>query len=577
MDEETDKSLLDELEEDLDDVGMIKRQYMSKILAEDDEFNSSQVPVDTITRREVMDLIENLPKPMIQKPFQPGSSPLEDSNRFLCWNSVGIIRAQNTEDDQGIDVLFHDSEKNIGVNFKNEANYSFGSMSEDVIVVATNGKYGTGPASIHGIDLLESDRDHRDWNIDLPPAEIIQGLAVGSGFVAVATDDQYLRLFTAGGMQSYVFSLHSQILCMTAQDKQLMLIMHSGAGHQDEQNLYMTVYHIDLMKDQIKQTLSEIPVALSKRSPLAWIGFTDEGSPCTFDYREILRLYRHDLGRSWVPLLDMRELTSSALDHYFLIGISEIGQSVRAVKCRRSRYPDFHSETAEVLDLSLPMCEMDLPKGQFEEKHVRLRLAESSLKRLAKVENLKLVAEVAQEANEKLLVNTILQLFAIYLKDEKTELAKNLVYMMPKDHMSKLAEYAWKTGRRQHFIDSLNRTIEERDQSEYELRSSDKDDLISVSSETSVHHFGQDLRRELARKSKPIRPVEEEASLRPIGIEKLSEESHRVKQKLGSLTNQCETLDDSEDEENIAKPAHKKIKTVNYNVFSKKRPKMTTN
>lgn len=457
-------SLIEELEAEdtMDDVGLIKKKFKS-LLPEDEEFNSSQVPVDTITRREVQDLIDSIPKPMLQKPIQPGSSPNDEDNRFLCWNNTGIIRAQSGgEADQCIDVMFHDAEKHCSLNFKNEQNYCFGSMSDDAVVVGSNGKYNTGPSSLHGINLLESDRDQREWNIELPHVELIEALAVGLGFVALATDQRNLRLFTNGGMQSYVLSLPGQILCMAAHDRQLMLIFHNGAGHSDDQNLSMYLYYIDLFTNTVRQTYGNLPVALSKRSPLSWAGFSDEGTPCTYDYSGMLRMFRYDLAKSWVPLLDLRELTSSALDHYFVVGVSELGQAVRAARCKRSRFPDFYTDTTEILNFHLPLCEQDTDRGKLEEEHIRLRLAELSFNRLERMDGISQLAVTSKESNEKLLVNNILRLFAMYLKEDKEELARSLVYMIPKDHMSKLPEFAWKTNRRRYFIESLNRAIEER-------------------------------------------------------------------------------------------------------------------
>lgn len=434
------------------------------MLSDDEEFNSSQVPIDTVTKREVQDLIESIPKPMVQGPLQPGSSPNDETNRFLCWNNSGIIRAQSGNDEQSIDVMFHDTEKHCSINFKNEFNYTFGSMSDDVIVVGSNGKYGTGPSSIHGINLLENNRDKREWEMEMPHVELIEGLAAGSGFVAVVTDQRNLRLFTNGGMQSYMLTLPGQIVCMTAHEQQLMLIYHNGAGHSDDQNLSMFVYHIDIFGNRIRQLHSSVPVALGKRSPLAWAGFSDEGTPCTSDYSGMLRMYREDIGKSWVPLLDLRELTSSALDHYFVVGVSELSQAVRAVRCKRSRYPDLTTETAEVFSFSLPLCETDTDKGKLEEEHVRLRLAELSHERLSQVGY---TGYTSYEINEKLLVNNVLRIFAMYLNEDKEEMARNLVFMMPKNHASKLAEFAWRTNRRQNFIDSLNKAIEEREQRLY--------------------------------------------------------------------------------------------------------------
>lgn len=580
------KDLLDDLEDSMDDVGGIKRQFMSRIIPEDEEFNSSQVPIDTITKREVQDLIESVPKPMVQKPIQPGSTPADEDNRFLCWNNTGIIRAQNSsEDDQSIDVMFHDTEKHSSLNFKNEPNYVFGSLSEDCVAVGSNGKYGTGPSSIHGINLLEANREQREWEIELPHVELIDGLTVGAGFVAVTTDQRNLRLFTNSGMQSYVFTLPGQILCMTAHEKQLMIIYHNGAGHSDDQNLSMFVYYVDLLNSIVRQTYRGVPVALGKRSPLAWAGFSDEGTPCTYDYAGSVRIYRSELGKAWLPILNTKDLTTSALDNYFVVGISELSQVIRAVKCRRSRFPDFSTETSELLSFSLPMCDIETDKGRLEEEHIRLRLAEISYKRMIQMDGFSSMAESANEANEKLLVNTILRLFALYIKEQREEAAKNLVFMIPKAHMSKLPEFAWKINRPQYFIDSLNKAIEEREQLDTELTKVvrvDDDDVQSVTSFTSSHHsFGKDLRRELSssRKTREENKIGTSPSkLKPLPLDKLmtNNVNRIIESDSESPTknvNKRALMSDADEsgDENDVKRA-KKTKSISYNLFSKKRP-----
>lgn len=467
------KRLLDDHDDDLEDVGKIKKKFMSRILNDDEEFNSSQVPVDTITRREVQDMIENIPKPLIQRSLQPGASPQENDNRFLCWNNVGIIRGQFGKDEQCIDVMFHDSEKHSSMNFDNQINYCFGSMSDDAIVVGSNGKYGSGPATIKGINLLEGGRDDREWDIELPHVELIEALVVGRGFVAVATDLRNLRLFTHGGMQSYVLTMPGPILSLAAHEKQLMIIYHNGTGQRDEQNLAMQVDYIDLINNELKPMLTGVGVALGRRAPLSWCGFSDEGTPCTYDHLGMVRMYKQELAEHWVPILDLRELTSSALDNFFVVGISELSQAVRAVRCKRSRYPDFTCEISEAFSFNLPLCELDTERGKLEEEYVRLQLAEVSYSRLTQFKRIGSLARSRSEANEKLLVNNILRLFAFYLKENRLESALNLVYMIPFNYMTKLPEFAWKTKKPTRFIDQLNQAIEDRKDMESELMTAD--------------------------------------------------------------------------------------------------------
>lgn len=481
----------------------------SDMIQNDEEFNSSQVP--EVTENYIQRLIEEIPKPTVQKPIQPGAGlPGKDAKskngksgdadsvqaavdnhhepdsqgRFLCWNNTGIIRAQYGSDDQSVDVMFHDTEKHTSVNFKNEPNYSFGSMSDDVIVLGSNGKWGSGPATLHGINLLEPNPDKREWELNLPYVELIEALAAGQGFVAVATDQRNLRLVTYGGMQSFILTLPGQILCMSAYERQLMIIYHNGAGLPADQNLGMILYNVDLLNVKIDQTLGPTPVGLGKRDQLAWAGFSDEGTPCTYDYQGTLRIYRADLGNSWVPVLNLKELTSSALNNYYVVGLSEFTQKVRAVQCFESRVPPLDTESPQLLDFSLPLCNMDTDKGQLEEEQVRLRMAILSYQRPRQEDIFSRLSQTNKEAKEKALVNTILRLFALYLREDKEELAKNLVFLMPKDHVSKLPEYAWKTKRRQHFIDSLNLAIDER---EHLLSSLDSMSDFSMSKDISTN------------------------------------------------------------------------------------------
>lgn len=463
------KRLLDDLDEDLEDVGKIKKKFMSRILNDDEEFNSSQVPVDTISRREVQDMIENIPKPLFQRSLQPGASPRENDNRFLCWNSVGIIRGQFGKEEQCIDVMFHDSEKHSSINLDNQVNYCFGSMSDDAIVVGSNGKYGSGPATLKGINLLEGGREEREWDIELPHVELIEALAVGRGFVAVATDLRNLRLFTHGGMQSYVLTLPGSVLSLAAHEKQLMIIYHNGTGQRDEQNLAMQVDYIDLINNELKPMITNVGVALSRRAPLSWCGFSDEGTPCTYDHMGMVRMYKQELAEHWIPILDLRELTSSALDHFFVVGLSELSQAVRAVRCKRSRFPDFTCEISESFGFTIPLCELDTDKGKLEEEYVRLQVAEVSYSRLSQFKRIGSLAQSKSDANEKMLVNNILRLFAYYLKENRLETALNLVYMIPFNYMTKLPEFAWKTKKPTRFIDQLNQAIEKRKDMEEEL------------------------------------------------------------------------------------------------------------
>ena len=53
------------------------------------------------------------PEVDLQGPFQPGSTPIHLESRFMVWNSVGIVKSFNSDDENSIDVEFHDASVRI--------------------------------------------------------------------------------------------------------------------------------------------------------------------------------------------------------------------------------------------------------------------------------------------------------------------------------------------------------------------------------------------------------------------------------------------------------------------------------
>lgn len=71
-----------------------------------------------------------------QKPFQSGSTPLHLTHRFMVWNSIGIIRCYNDEQDNAIDVEFHDTSIHHATHLSNTLNYTVADLSHEAILLA---------------------------------------------------------------------------------------------------------------------------------------------------------------------------------------------------------------------------------------------------------------------------------------------------------------------------------------------------------------------------------------------------------------------------------------------------------
>lgn len=65
---------------------------------------------------------------------------------------------------------------------------------------------------------------NKDWAIPLPSKESVTALSLGSGWIAVATNKQMLRVFSLGGMQRDVISIPGVIVGVAGWGSRLAVI-----------------------------------------------------------------------------------------------------------------------------------------------------------------------------------------------------------------------------------------------------------------------------------------------------------------------------------------------------------------
>lgn len=63
----------------------------------------------------------------------------------------------------------------------------------------------------------------------MPEGENATGVSIGTDFVAVATTQRFVRIFTAAGTQRFVFSMNGPLLSMCASDCHFALVRSTGA------------------------------------------------------------------------------------------------------------------------------------------------------------------------------------------------------------------------------------------------------------------------------------------------------------------------------------------------------------
>ena len=131
----------------------------------------------------------------LQRPFQSSSTPAHLAQRFMVWNSVGIIRQYRNDDENSIDIEFHDTSVHHRMHVSNDLEHSIADLSTEAVALASD-EDGT-LVCMH----FASWDNAKEWTITMLKGERITALTLGQGYVVAATDKRQVRLFTIGGLQ----------------------------------------------------------------------------------------------------------------------------------------------------------------------------------------------------------------------------------------------------------------------------------------------------------------------------------------------------------------------------------------
>ncbi len=77
--------------------------------------------------------------PATQPAFQPASTPLNLTERYMKWNNIGLITQFMKENDESIDIEFHNATYHHTIHLKNQYGYTMADMSTEAIVMASPG------------------------------------------------------------------------------------------------------------------------------------------------------------------------------------------------------------------------------------------------------------------------------------------------------------------------------------------------------------------------------------------------------------------------------------------------------
>ncbi|XP_077942026.1 WD repeat and HMG-box DNA-binding protein 1 [Gasterosteus aculeatus] len=381
-----------------------------------------------------------LPTPP-QKAFQPGSTPAHLTHRFMMWNSVGIVRGYNDDQDNAVDVEFHDTAVHHAMHLTNSLGHTMADLSQEAVLLACPGteELASKLQCLH----FSSWDTNKDWMVDLPAGEEARALCLGGGWAAVATSALMLRLFSVGGVQRDVFSLQGNVVCMAGHGEQLLIVYHRAPGFDGDQALGVQLLRLGPRK---RQLIRGEALPLSHRSHLTWLGFTAEGTPCYADSEGAVRMLNRSLGNTWTPVCNTGETCKSRSDHYWVVGVHENPQQLRCIPCKGSRYPPTLPRPAvAILPFKLPMCQTSTEKGLMEEQFLRSVLFENHFGFLSASGYE--VDEEAQTRSQKEQQELLMKMFALSCKLEREFRCVELAELMTHNAVTLAIRYASRSRR----------------------------------------------------------------------------------------------------------------------------------
>uniref|UniRef100_A0A3B4C877 WD repeat and HMG-box DNA-binding protein 1 n=1 Tax=Pygocentrus nattereri TaxID=42514 RepID=A0A3B4C877_PYGNA len=407
-------------------------------LADDDGGSASLRPVVPAVPRPVYE--GPMPTPP-QKAFQPGSTPAHLMHRFMMWNSVGIVRCYNDEQDNAIDVEFHDTAVHHAMHLTNSLDHCVADLSQEAVLLACEGtdELASKLQCLH----FSSWDTNKEWMVDLPKGEDVQALCLGHGWAAVGTSAMLLRIFSIGGVQREIFSLPGPVVCLAGHGEQLLIVYHRGTGFDGDQALGVQLLQLGRKKRQI---IHGEPLPLSRKSYLAWMGFSAEGTPCSVDSEGVVRMLNRSVGNTWTPVCNTRESCKSKSDHYWVVGIHENPQQLRCIPCKGSRFPPTLPRPAvSILPFKLPLCQTSTEKGQMEEQYWRSLLFHNHFSFLSSSGYE--VNEESQRQQEKEQQEALMKMFALSCKLEREFRCVELAEMMTQSVVTLAIRYASRSRR----------------------------------------------------------------------------------------------------------------------------------
>lgn len=359
-------------------------------LMEEEEANTEFAEQRTVKHSqrsniEYNDPIDNAYTMSIQEPFQPSSSDLSASRRYLVWNSVGAIITKYDDDSSYIEVEFSDLSKYKNFTITKKLKITNGSLGPSGLALTSSLEDNSRSV------LMYQSFDHfgvnADWMHHLPRNENIELVAVGDSFVAIVTSKRFLRIFSSGGVQLQILCIPGPPVSLVAQGNLLALFYHSGNPINNTQNISYQLFNV-----KQKICLSQGQVPLNENVYLEWVGFSQENILTIFDSEGILKqLTGHHSSKSdntyinmskwvgqWTPVLDTSN-HKQTWQRFWPIAVTM--EKLRYIPISESEYAPhvLPRPVPSSIPLEVPVINNDSSTAIFEENYIRFIISYNHL------------------------------------------------------------------------------------------------------------------------------------------------------------------------------------------------------
>ena len=99
--------------------------------------------------------------------------------------------------------------------------------------------------------------------------------------------------------------------------------------------------------------------------------FTDEGTPSYYDTNGYLYL-KSSAPSLWIPIGNLRDCLKHKMDNYWVVGLSERLQIIKAILCKTNCYPKLKQQKPiiSLIPMQVPLCELEIEKSQIEKDYL---------------------------------------------------------------------------------------------------------------------------------------------------------------------------------------------------------------